>query len=87
MAHISNTTPPCVLGSFVMSTRKTKEALLQEPDVSKTGNPTKYTPRPHDEMKPNTFEFFGSELPVSSETLKQSPRLVPNTLLMTLFKV
>lgn len=44
MAHISNTTPPWVLGSFAMSTRKTKEVLLQEPDVSKTGNPTKYTP-------------------------------------------
>lgn len=72
MAHISNTTPPCVLGSFAMPCllEKLKRLLLQEPDVSKTGNPTKYTPRPHDEMKPNTFEFFGSELPVSSETLK-----------------
>lgn len=61
--HVSWVVLPCLL-------EKVKRLLLQEPAVSKTGNPTKYTPRPHDEMKPNSFEFFGSELPVSSETLK-----------------
>lgn len=44
---------------------------------------TKQTPQPHDEVKPITFWFFGSELAVPSETLKQRARLVPNTLLMT----